>query len=150
MSLMGIFDPDFVVPFLIFTIPIIAVVGGIATGIIRMMGRQRLVELAQQERIAAIQRGVDPAQLPPLQADLMSDSPFSPQESDRRRRQGLLIGGIVTLFAGIGIAMFLWILRPDGERYVWAIGLIPIAVGLGLLLSALIIRPAPGPIGPRA
>ncbi|MFI5370963.1 MAG: DUF6249 domain-containing protein [Candidatus Eisenbacteria bacterium] len=146
---MHIFDPDFVVPFLIFTIPIIAIVGGIATGIIRTMGRQRLVELAQQERIAAIQRGVDPAQLPPIHPDLFGDSPFSPQESDRRRHEGLLIGGIVTLFTGIGIAMFLWILRPDGERYVWAVGIIPMAVGLGLLLSAMIVRPAAGPDGPR-
>jgi hypothetical protein len=151
MNIMSLFEPDFIAPLLIFSIPIIAIIGGITAGIIRTMGRQRLVEMAQQERIAAIQRGVDPSQLPPLHPELFGDSsPFSPQEADRRRHQGLLIGGIVTLFAGIGIALFLWILRPDGERYVWAIGIIPIAVGLGLLLSAFITRPAPGPAGPRA
>lgn len=146
----NVFDPDFVVPFLIFTIPIIAVIGGFTSGIIRMMGRQRLIELAQQERIAAIQRGVDPAQLPPLHPELFGDSsPFSPYESERRRHQGLLVGGIVTLFAGIGVAVFLWFLRPDGERFMWAVGIIPITVGLGLLLSAFITRPGPGPGGPR-
>ena len=143
---MRFLDPDVVVPFLVFTIPIVAIIGGITSGIVRMLGRQRLLELAQQERIAAIQRGVNPAQLPPLSPELFGDtSPFSPFDAEKRRHQGLLVGGIVTTCAGVGVSVFLAALRPDGERFLWAVGIIPIAVGIGLLLPAFITRPQPGP-----
>jgi hypothetical protein len=134
-------DPEFVVPVLVFSIPILAIVGGITAGIVRSAGRQRLVELQQRERIAAIERGIDPSRLPPL-PDL-DDGSWS-GGSAKHRAQGLLIGGIVTLFAGLGITMFLLVLAPnmgeDGRR-VWAIGLIPQMVGLALLLSAWIVWP---------
>jgi hypothetical protein len=149
--MLHIFDPDFVVPFLIFTIPIIAIIGGIVTGIVRTMGRQRLLELAQQERIAAIQRGVDPAKLPPFSPALFDDSsPFSPHDSERRRYHGLLVGGVVTTCAGVGVAIFLAALKPDENRFLWSVGIVPIAVGIGLLLSAWITRPRSGPEPPRS
>ena len=52
------------IPFVLFAIPIITIIGGIAIGIIRAIGEQRLLELAQRERIAAIERGLDPTKLP--------------------------------------------------------------------------------------
>ena len=147
--MLGFSGEDFI-PFLVFSIPIIAIVGGITAGIVKTLGRQRLIELAQQERIAAIQRGIDPAQLPPLAPELFGDSsPFSPVDSERRRHQGLLVGGIVTTFAGAGVSVFLAALRPDGDRFLWAVGIVPIAVGLGLLLSAFITRPGSGSGAPR-
>src|SRR5207248_4823258 len=54
-------DGETFLPFLIFSIPIVAIVGGITAGIVRTLGNQRLMELAQRERIAAIERGVDPS-----------------------------------------------------------------------------------------
>jgi len=150
MYLLNLFDPEFVVPLLIFSLPIIAIVGGITAGILKQAGRQRLIELAQQERIAAIQRGIDPSQLPPLPLDLMGDAGamLSAHQSEKRRAQGFLIAGVITLFAGIGITAFLMILRDSDER-VWAVGLIPTLVGLALLISARLIWPRPEHNPPR-
>src|SRR2546426_9891232 len=64
MYLLSIDVSDFL-PFFIFAIPIIAIVGGITAGIVRTIGPQRLMERAQRGRIAAIERGVDPAKPPP-------------------------------------------------------------------------------------
>jgi hypothetical protein len=140
---LDMFGPDIFVPFLVFSIPIIAIVGGITAGIVKTLGRQRLIELAQRERIAAIERGVDLSKLPPLPlVDVDSDpgNPYlSPFEHSRRRSQGLLIGGLITLAAGLGICFF-FRLMVDGEK-VWAVGIIPVAVGIALLLSAWIVHP---------
>ena len=117
------------------TIPIIAIIGGITVGIIKSIGRQRMQELAQRERIAAIERGMDISKLPPPQ---FSD-PDDAQGPVSRTRQGLLIGGIVTLFAGAGVSFML--LFVSGDDGVWAVGAIPMAVGAGLILSFKLIRP---------
>jgi hypothetical protein len=139
------FDPSDFIPYMIFAIPIIAIVGGITLAIVRTLGRQRLIELAQQERIAAIQRGIEPSKLPAL--PLMSDDDdltpgISAAERDRRRSQGLLIGGVVTFAAGAGLSAFLGVIQS--EERAWAVGLIPIMIGLSLLLSAWIVAPKGG------
>jgi hypothetical protein len=56
---------DAVVPLLIF-VPLLSLLGGITLAILRTVGRQRQIELLQRERIAALERGLDPAQLPSL------------------------------------------------------------------------------------
>jgi len=136
-------SPDILIPLAAFAIPIVAITGGIIMGIVRSLGRQRAIELAQQERIAAIQRGIDPSTLPPIVFDheeSMEDRSGRPL----RRAQGLMIGGLVTLFAGIGIAIFLGLIAGGHEgddAHVWAVGLIPALVGVALLLSARIVWP---------
>ena len=143
MYLGNMFEPEFVVPLLIFSLPIIAIVGGIVAGIMKQTGRQRLVELAQQERIAAIQRGIDPSQLPPLPLDVLGDagSLLSSYRSDLKRAQGFLIAGVIILFTGIGLSSFLLILDDTREDRVWAVGLIPMLVGVALLISARLLWP---------
>ena len=137
-------DPDFFVPFLIFSIPIVAIVGGISAGIIRTLGQQRLIEMAQRERIAAIERGIDPAKLPPLPVSGGHDHDLasmylSPYEYGRRRSQNLMTGGVITLFVGLGVSLFLYIVdRGDNS---WGVGIVPGAVGIGLLLSSWLVRP---------
>jgi len=137
------FDSDFFVPIMVFSIPIIAIAGGIIAGIVKTLGRQRLAELAQQERIAAIQRGVDISKLPPLGVVLEDDDSIlvnaTPEERDRRRAQGLMIGGIITLAVGIGIGTFLSFMGEN--KNVWAVGIIPATVGIALLLSSWLVRP---------
>ena len=127
------------VPIVALAIPIVAIVGGITAGIIRTLGRQRLIELAQRERIAAIERGVDPSKLPSLPAlndgDDWSDRPYSPY----RRSQGLMIGGIVTMAVGISLMAFLNFMDDHGNA--WAVGIIPTTVGVALLLSSFLVRP---------
>jgi len=136
-------SPDTLVPLAAMAIPIVAITGGIIMGVVRSLGRQRAMELAQQERIAAIQRGIDPKTLPPItlgREDLLEERSNNPE----RRAQGLMIGGLVTLFAGIGIAIFLGLITHSHEgddHYVWAVGLIPMMVGLALLISARLVWP---------
>jgi hypothetical protein len=116
------------------------------------MGRQRLIELAQRERIAAIERGIDPSKLQALPAAALDDEDANwhlpPQERDRRRAQGLLVGGVVTLAVGIGLIGFFRFIHT-GEEGVWAIGIIPAMVGVALLISSWLVRPhGGGPMGP--
>ncbi|HTO89650.1 MAG TPA: DUF6249 domain-containing protein [Candidatus Sulfotelmatobacter sp.] len=144
MWLGNIFDADFIVPLMIFSVPIVAIIGGITMGIVRTLARQRMVELAQQERIAAIQRGVDPGKLPPIPAGSDDwDDPSAMFRSfddiSRRRSQGLMIGGIVTLFTGIGLSAMLIVMHTGDNA--WAIGLVPGLIGLALILSGLLVRP---------
>lgn len=141
------FDAGILIPLLGISIPIVAIVGGITAGIFRMFHRQRTFELIQRERIAAIERGLDPDKIASLQRPLMYDDhgPFAdPRMAYGRLRQGLTIGGIVTLFVGIALAVFLNGVT-GGDENVWMVGLLPASVGLALLLSSVVIRPiSPG------
>ena len=147
------FDADVFVPLMALSIPIVAIVGGIAAGIVRMMQRQRAFEMIQRERIAAIERGLDPDKIASLQRPLLYDDHgiyTDPVMAAERRRQGLLIGGIVTLFVGIAVAVFIrGVANGEDGDHAWLVGLIPAAVGVALLLSSFLIRPiGPGPRPP--
>ena len=147
-------DPDFFIPFLIFSIPIIAIVGGITAGIVRSIGNQRLIELAQRERIAAIERGIDPSKLPVAPGllsrgnDDLAAMYLSHSEMAKRRSANLTIGGIITLFVGMGLCAFLWLI--DGRDGTWGVGLIPMAAGAGMLLSAWLTRPTSTEVRPTS
>lgn len=128
----------------VLAIPIIAIIGGVVAGIMRAANRQRLLELAHRERIAALERGIDPAKLPPLPA--FAEDPeilFGPRalyERARRRSQSLLVGGVITVAVGLGILVSMALVR---EEDAWPGGIIPLSIGLGLLLSAWLVRPRP-------
>ncbi len=119
--------------FLILGTPAVAIVGGIAAGILKMRGQQRLIELAQRERIAAIERGLDVSQLMPLPV-------FSSQPTTLRRVQGLMIGGVLTLALGLSLSLTLLLMPPHDGREAWPIGLVPMFMGVALLISARIVR----------
>ncbi len=144
---------DVWVPILVLLIPIVAIIGGISIAALRMMSQHRLLELAQRERIAMIERGADPAKLPPP-PDLAAMGwgggeilrPFP--EYSRRRAQNLTIGGIILLFVGVATGVFLYYVT-DRNGGVSLLGLIPAALGLALLISARIVaadaaKSAPG------
>ena len=62
-----------------------------------------------------------------------------------------MIGGLVSLFVGLALAAFLMMVNDGEARQAWGVGLIPAAVGLALILSALIVRPredGPAPPSP--
>jgi hypothetical protein len=99
-----------------------------------------MAELAHKERIAAIERGIDPAKLPP--PPVLDYGPAYGTYSPLRRYHGLLIGGIVTLLAGISVGVFLYFMET--EKNAWAVGLVPAGVGVALLLSAMLIKPRNG------
>jgi hypothetical protein len=143
------FDPGDLAPLMALSIPIIAIMGGIVAGIVRQMHRHRSFELIQRERIAAIERGLDPEKIAGLQRPLMYGDHgmyTDPHLAAVHRAQGLLIGGIVTLFTGIALAIFLYGVADgaDGEK-VWLVGAIPMAVGIALLVSWQLIKPSNTP-----
>ena len=57
----------------------------------------------------------------------------------RRRREGIKLGGLVTVAAGIGIMVFLGALVTD--RPVYLVGLIPLLVGAALLAGSYFVVP---------
>jgi uncharacterized protein DUF6249 len=146
------FGSDNILMFMVFAIPIVAIVMGVAHRIVQTLAEQRTLELAQRERIAAIERGIDPSKLPPLpspQADALRAalSHSSTTPNMYRRAQGLLIGGLVTLAAGAGVCVMIYVLQPDDRS--WAAGLVPAFIGVALLVSAAIVWPRGGR-GPAA
>ena len=154
------FDSGVLVPIFSLAIPVVAIVGGITAGIVRMVLKARVMELAQRERIAAIERGVDISRLQPLPVDVDTDDTAifaSPRQVMLNRSRGLMVGGIVTLAVGVGLGTMLGVLNEGSER-VWAVGLIPALVGVALLISSVLIRNAADedtvtrsmPSGPRA
>lgn len=126
------------VSFLAIGIPFLAIVGGILMALMRMRGEQRLAELARRERIAAIERGVDLDKLPPAgSSDSYSD--YGHGNGRLRRAHGLMIGGAVSIAAGIGLAAMLITVEPEKAHYV--IGLLPFMVGLALVVSSIVVWP---------
>lgn len=139
------FDPSDLAPLMALSIPIIAIMGGITAGIVKLIHRQRSFELLQRERIAAIERGLDPDKIAAMNRPMIYGDQgiyTDPAVAAAHRAQGLLIGGIVTLFSGIALCIFLYGVADgsDGEK-VWMVGTIPAAVGIALLISWLLIRP---------
>ncbi len=56
------------------------------------------------------------------------------------RREGLKLGGLLTLLAGVGFMLaFAWM---DDEP-IWMIGWIPVAIGLALVIYGLLLAPKP-------
>ncbi len=133
---------DFILPFLVFSIPIIAIVGGITSGIVKSLGQQRLIELAQRERMMAIERGVPPEKLPPIQLPPgFMEGGLTFEQTQLRRAQGLMIGGLITAAIGVGMIVLLNVIPDAADKNVWAVGLIPLFVGIACLISAAIVRP---------
>ena len=135
---------------MIIAIPVVAIIGGITAGILKTRGQQRIIELAQRERIAAIEKGIDPSKLPPLPAvgDDMADlllkdfvAQFRPtqRQAALRQAQGLAIGGLIALSIGIGLAVMLLFLPDHDANRAWPAGIMPFFIGLALLISSRIV-----------
>lgn len=128
---------DAVVPLLIL-VPLLSLIGGITLAILRTVGRQRQIELLQRERIAALERGVDPAQLPTLSVVGIEPGTLPGGEAGVLSRN-LMVGGIVSFSAGVGLTVLFTVVEEHGNA--WALGIVPEALGLGLLIAAAAVRP---------
>jgi len=58
-----------------------------------------------------------------------------------RRREGIKLGGLITLAAGIGLGIFLGMIERTDP--VWAVGLIPVLIGLALIVYVGFLSPKP-------
>lgn len=61
------------------------------------------------------------------------------RNADRRRREGIKIGGLVNVAAGIGLMVFL--IGLAGNKPAYFVGFIPLFVGLALLTYAYVLAP---------
>jgi hypothetical protein len=122
----------------VFTIPLVAMIGGITIAIVRVVGQQRLAELARRERIAAIERGIDPDKLPQAH-DLDGFDPYGAGNGRLRRAHGLLIGGFILIAVGIGLMVLLQQVEPSKSH--WVLGLMPLLIGFALLAASRVVWP---------
>jgi hypothetical protein len=133
---------DFIPMVIVFSIPIVAIIGGITSGIVKTMGQQRLMELAQRERMMAIERGVPLEKLPPIPLTTgLADGGLTFEQAQLRRSQGLMIGGMISAAIGLGMIVLLQLVPDAREANVWAVGLVPLFVGLACIISAVIVYP---------
>ena len=106
-------------------IPIIAIVMGIGCGIIALvldyLKRRRLMELYHQQRMAAIDKGVE---LPPMPLDLLT-------ADIRRKHSNPLLKGLLLVLIGITVAAALY--ANQGWQTA-CYGLIPAGIGLAYLI----------------
>lgn len=118
-------------------IPVIAIVGGLATGMVAIVTdyrrRREIYELHHKERMYALERGLE---LPPLPANLLEDGverAFADTVKASRpwRYRSGLRSGLTWFFVGLGIGTALY-LNAGIEQASWA--LIPIGLGLAKLI----------------
>jgi Flp pilus assembly protein TadB len=60
------------------------------------------------------------------------------RNEERQRREGGKLAGLIVTAVGIGLSVMFALLAPGG---VWAIGLIPLLVGLALLIHNYVLAP---------
>ena len=129
------------VPIIALLIPIVAIVGGIFAGIVGVLTRHRLAELAMKERATAIEKGLDLSLLPPLPGVIAAEeADEEPRERVLRVARKLRLSGIVVFAAGLGLALSLAVVPETREEHLWAIGLVPVLVGLGLEVAGRVAR----------
>jgi hypothetical protein len=116
----------FLIPFIGLLIPIISIILGIGIGMLALIlnyrKRKEIFALYHQERMAAIEKGID---CPPWPDRLLADEAASP--SPRRH----LLKGLVWLFVGIAVTVALYV-AVGHDQALW--GLIPAGIGLAHLI----------------
>lgn len=107
-------------------IPIVAIVMGIGIGMLGLIlnykKRKEMFALYHQERMAAIDKGIE---LPPLPEAFFSEDPKTPTPHRH------LLKGLVWLFLGVAITIVIY---ANHRQSTALFGLIPAAVGLAHLI----------------
>ena len=125
---MGWWNSPFIIPVAVF-----AMVLGIV--IVANIYNYHVRKLKSEERMAAIAKGLP---LPP-DLDAIDHANSDPRGGAAATARGLRTGGIVCISVGVGLAFFsfflTWIVQEHDVLAVAAAGLIPLAVGVGLLID---------------
>lgn len=104
-------------------IPLIVLVGGMGMMLVALHGRQRLKELAIQERIAMIDKGLVPSpETNPAAFESMLRPPRASTRALRYRSAGLVLTGM-----GLALTVLLFFVMPRAAR--------GIALGVGGALT---------------
>ena len=113
-----------------FVVPVAAFAMVLGIVIVNVISGYHTRRLQSEERLAAIAKGL-PIPEP-------SPEPI-PVVDQHRRARGLRTGGIVCTSVGVGLALFgfalTWIVGDHDVLTVAASGIIPLAVGIGLLVD---------------
>ena len=111
------------------------ILGSIGFAVLRayLVGRQRLRlrELVHAERMAALERGVAPIELPDLATEIAALEP----SSGRTFRRPVRAGGILLVTAGLGVCSAFFLSNESNLTDTWSLGLIGVLLGIGLLLT---------------
>ena len=136
---------EFLPLLVITTIPIIAIVGGITHGIIKSIHKQRLLELAHKERIAALEAGKSLDELPPLIQPVAFNGQSDGPNTEKRqlvRSQRFLLWGMITVAVGVAATIGIAADTSADPGAIFA-GLWLGLVGIVLVITARIVRPDP-------
>ena len=113
--------------FLPFLIPVVAIVMGCAIPILAIVvdyiKRRKIYEMHHRERMAAIDKGMEP---PPLPPDLLDNG-----HGKHGRRPRYLLRGLVWLVIGLTLVIALFA-NEDLRTALW--GLIPTGIGVAYLI----------------
>jgi len=143
-----------------FSVPIAFFIAWLGVVIVKTVSAYKVRKLRSQERLAAIEKGLP---LPPdeptaEEKEMASGLGGSPRTPNPARRIGYLrTGGIICISTGVGIMLFFMALTHIVQNRMVlcgaAVGLIPLAIGVGLLIDMSIQRkdqpPAPPPAAPE-
>jgi Domain of unknown function (DUF6249) len=110
------------IPILALMIPIVAIV---AHYVSKTRSEQSRHELARE--LARAGQPIPPQLLAPGKEDVDSDFDLRPRSTNSGLRSA-----VVNLSVGLGLMGMFWVMQPN--RWLWAVGLIPFCLGVGLLL----------------
>ncbi len=113
-----------------FIVPVAAFAMVLGIVIVNTISGYQTRRLQSEERLAAIAKGV------PIPEPTPEPIPVVDQH---RRARGIRTGGIVCVAVGVGLSLFgfalTWIVQEHDVLVVAASGLIPLAIGVGLLVD---------------
>lgn len=117
-----------------FIIPVAGMALALGIILISHISNYHTRKLRSEERLAAIARGL------PIPENEQRIDVTPPEAADPlRRMRNIRTGGIVTASVGVGLALFsfvlTWIVQDRDVLAVAAAGIIPFAVGVGLLID---------------
>ncbi|MFQ5512649.1 MAG: DUF6249 domain-containing protein [Candidatus Krumholzibacteriia bacterium] len=105
------------------TIPLLFIFGGVAIAIVAVIMSGRRKELKHQERLVAMEKGIE--------------LPGAPKKERRATYRSHRTRGLVMLAGGLMLTIALWV-TAGAEGGVW--GLVPLGIGLALLVSSAMER----------